>query len=126
MDSKFFEQPILNSPYAYPGRHWELDAYGQPTGHIVDRRRSADFITPIPKSKKQKKAKQESFVFDEGQGLSTEKQQYELTELINALRQQVDRWRQIPNPEAWGVTPETQRLLQYWRSHEFSNLRPFF
>ncbi len=24
MSSHFFEQPILNSPYAYPGRHWEL------------------------------------------------------------------------------------------------------
>lgn len=126
MDNNFFEQPILNSPYAYPGRHWELDEHGQPTGRIVERRRSADFISPIPKSKKQKKAKQEAFVFDEGQGLSTKKQQYELTILINALRQQVDRWRQIPNPEAWGVTPETQRLLQHWRSHEFSSLRPFF
>ena len=23
--SQFFEQPILNAPYDYPGRHWELD-----------------------------------------------------------------------------------------------------
>jgi hypothetical protein len=30
MDS-FFERPILNSPYAYPDRHWELDDDGQPT-----------------------------------------------------------------------------------------------
>ena len=30
MDNSFFERPILNSPYAYPGRHWELDADGQP------------------------------------------------------------------------------------------------
>ena len=27
---------------------------------------------------------------------------------------------------SWGVTPETQRLLQHWRSHEFSSFRPFF
>jgi hypothetical protein len=25
MDNRFFEHPILNSPYAYPRRHWELD-----------------------------------------------------------------------------------------------------
>jgi hypothetical protein len=25
MVESFFEQPILNSPYAYPARHWELD-----------------------------------------------------------------------------------------------------
>ena len=31
MSERFFERPILNSPYAYPGRHWELDETGQPT-----------------------------------------------------------------------------------------------
>ena len=28
----FFSKPILNSPYDYPRRHWELDETGQPTG----------------------------------------------------------------------------------------------
>lgn len=32
----FFEHPILNSPYAYPGRHWELDADGQPTSKLIE------------------------------------------------------------------------------------------
>ena len=41
MDSSFFERPILNSPYAYPGRHWELDADGQPTGRLIETRREA-------------------------------------------------------------------------------------
>jgi hypothetical protein len=31
MDESFFERPILNSPYAFPARHWELDSEGQPT-----------------------------------------------------------------------------------------------
>jgi hypothetical protein len=35
---KFFERPILNSPYAYPDRHWELDADGQPTNHLLETR----------------------------------------------------------------------------------------
>ena len=51
MTSSFFEHPILNSPYAYPARHWELDASGQPTGEIVERRRQAQYITPVPKPK---------------------------------------------------------------------------
>jgi len=38
---QFFEKPILNSPYSYPGRHWELDASGQPTQKIKDERRKA-------------------------------------------------------------------------------------
>jgi len=31
MTEQFFDEPILNSPYVYPSRHWELDADGQPT-----------------------------------------------------------------------------------------------
>jgi len=38
----------------------------------------------------------------------------------------VDEWRNRPNPSDWQVTPETARLLQHWRHHQFNNLRPFF
>jgi len=55
MVAAFFEQPILNSPYEYPSRHWELDVNGQPTQEIVDKRRPAEFITPIPKPRQHKK-----------------------------------------------------------------------
>jgi type III restriction enzyme len=54
MSNLFFDQPILNSPYDYPERHWELDSKGQPTQKIIAERRTAKFVTPIPKSKKQK------------------------------------------------------------------------
>jgi type III restriction enzyme len=127
MDNPFFTKPILNSPYDYPMRHWELDASGQPTQQIIERRRRAEFITPIPKPKKQKsEAVQESLLFDEGKGLSTQEQQYDPTSIINELRSHVDRWRTLPNPNDWGVTPETARLLQHWRKHPFNDIRPFF
>ena len=127
MTNAFFERPILNSPYAYPARHWELDPTGQPTQGISERRRRAEFITPIPRAKKQKgAAKQESLVFDEGKGLSTQEQQYDHTAIINSVRQEVDKWRALPNPNDWRVTPETARLLQHWRHFEFSGVRPFF
>ena len=127
MDNRFFEQPVLNSPYEYPARHWELDESGQPTQQIIENRRIAEFITPIPKPRKRKgKAQQEEMVFDEGKGLSTADQRYDPTSIINSLRRHVDRWREIPNPNDWRVTPETARLLQHWRHHKFSNLRPFF
>jgi type III restriction enzyme len=127
MESHFFEQPILNSPYEYPARHWELDEEGQPTQRILERRRSAEFITPIPKPRKRKGGpRQQEMVFDEGAGLSTERQQYDPTPIINELRYLVDQWRGIPNPADWGVTPETARLLQHWRHHQFNSFRPFF
>ncbi len=127
MDSRFFDHPILNSPYEYPASHWELDESGQPTQRIVEKRRPAQFITPIPKPRKQKKqGEQQQIVFDEGKGLSTSAQAYDPTPVINELRQRVDQWRAIPNPSHWGVTPETQRLLEHWRHYDFTDVRPFF
>ncbi|MDN5849845.1 MAG: DEAD/DEAH box helicase family protein, partial [Nitrococcus sp.] len=127
MNKRFFEQPILNSPYAYPGRHWELDPSGQPTQRIIESRRRAEFITPIPKPRKRKGvSEQAALLFDEGKGLSSEAQQYDHTAVINGVRQQVDRWRRLPHPNQWQVSPETARLLQHWRHHRFSDIRPFF
>jgi type III restriction enzyme len=127
MANPFFEHPILNSPYECPQRHWELDEQGQPTQQIIENRRRAEFITPIPKPKKRKKGPtQQGFVFDEGKGLSTEKQQYDATSIINEVRSHVDRWRSWPKPSEWQVTPETVRLLQHWRDPSFSGVRPFF
>jgi type III restriction enzyme len=123
----FFEHPILNSPYECPSRHWELTPDGQPTQEVIEARRQAEFITPIPKPRKRKGAAvQEDIVFDEGAGLSTEKQRYETIPIINDLRQQVDQWRRLPNTNDWLVTPETARLLQHWRQHQFQSIRPFF
>ena len=127
MENPFFERPVLNSPYEYPKRHWELDETGQPTQNVIERRRPADFITPIPKPKKQKATeKQAEIIFDEGKGLSTDEQQYQHTEIINAVRQQVDQWRNLKSPSQWQVTPETARLLRHWRHHRFTGIRPFF
>ena len=127
MTNVFFERPILNSPYAYPARHWELDKDGQPTQQIIDTRRRAEFITPIPKPRKRKGgAEQGALAFDEGVGLSSDKQLYDYTAIINAVRMEVDKWRALPNPNDWRVTPETARLLQHWRSDNFSSTRPFF
>ena len=126
MSEPFFDHPILNSPYERPTKHWELDAHGQPTQRILESRRRAEFITPIPKPKKRKgSAAQQEMVLDEGKGLSTEKQQYDITSIINEVRRQVETWRGLP-PSAWQVTPETARLLQHWRHHQFASARPFF
>jgi type III restriction enzyme len=112
MDNDFFKRPILNSPYEYPSRHWELDSSGQPTGALIESRRRAEFVTPIPQPRKRKgQTSQREMVFDEGKGLSTEKQQYDPTSaVINEIRHYVDQWRNLPNPNDWKVTPETQRL----------------
>ena len=136
VDNRFFDNPILNSPYERPGRHWELGPDGQPTQNVVERRRRAAFISPIPKPKKRGlggkgdaagQESQEALIFDEGKGLSTREQQYEQhAEIINGVRREVDAWRQLPDPHQWRVTPETARLLRHWRDHRFTGVRPFF
>lgn len=127
MSNPFFDHPILNSPYARPSRHWELDPTGQPTQRIVDSRRRADFITPIPKAKKRKgSATQSEMVLDEGKGISTKQQQYDATSIINEVRGYVETWRKLPLSSQWQVTPETARLLDHWRNHRFNGIRPFF
>lgn len=128
MTNAFFGQPILNSPYGYPGRHWELDENGQPTMNIIERRRQSAYVTPVPKAKgsKGQQVEQQELTLDTGDGYSSEDQQYDPTPVINGLREHVNAWRDIPSPADWQVSPETARLLQHWRHHEFSSYRPFF
>ena len=127
MSDLFFEKPILNSPYYYPGRHWELDDSGQPTNRIVENRRRSELVTPVPKPRRQRQARgQTELQLDATDGLTTEDQEYNPTPIINEIRNHVDTWRRLPNPDHWQVTPETARLLQHWRSHPFQGIRPFF
>ena len=98
MDNPFFTHPILNSPYDYPSQHWELDDDGQPTQQIIAARRSAKFITPIPKPKKRTgKPVQQSLLIDAR--LTNQAHQYNPTSIIiNELRREVDAWRSLPSP----------------------------
>ena len=127
MTERFFEGPVLNSPYRRPERHWELDGDGQPTGRIVDRRRRVSFVTPIPKPKK-RKGDQDKLVFDAAaREIADGRQAYDLAEIIGSVRNEVDRWRELPEAQ-WRVTPETARLLRHWRGRAASvdGFRPFF
>ena len=90
---EFFRKPILNSPYEYPGRHWELDETGQPTNRILDEHRRVALITPIPAPRNRG---QRQLVFDkQAQELETDGQQYDPTPIINDLRRIVDAWREL-------------------------------
>jgi len=130
--TSFHTQPILNSPYEIPRRHWELDEEGQPTGKICQSRRHFTFITPIPKPKKLgsrgKASQQEIILTGKRPALEREDQQYNLEQLIGSLRAQVNRWRAIADPAKWRVTGETARLLRHWRRQmpSHSGFHPFF
>ena len=48
MPTSFYDQPILNSPYSFPCRHYALDDEGQPLDlPPVDGRRRSKLLTPV-------------------------------------------------------------------------------
>ncbi len=114
---KFFTAPILNSPYLSPSQHWELDGHRRPTGNIVNSRRKAMYVTPVPMA--QESNQTQPGLFDEGL------QDFDPMPIINEIRNRVEDWRKLP-VEQCGVTPFTARLLHHWRHHDFQNQRPFF
>jgi type III restriction enzyme len=110
LSETFFQSPILNTPYEEPLYHWELDADGQPTSHVVARRRQSALVSPIPQARKIRgDAVQASFLADEAG------QEYNPTEVINGVRSAVASWRKLPESQ-WQVTPTTARLLRHWRT----------
>ena len=123
MSKAFFEHPILNSPYEEPTRHHALDSNGQPTNLPPQNgRRKSELISPVPAARNRGRRAREADLFGEQDEADLA---YTLT-IINEIRSHVASWRQLKNPADWGVTPVTQRLLTYWRKHDFATVRPFF
>src|SRR3954447_14386139 len=103
------DNPILNSPYEQPDRHYVIGPQG-PTGEIKDGRRPSESFIPIAVSKKGKKggdgSEQEGFDFD------ATRERREKNSLINDVRRDVDKWRR--DGQYAGVTPISRKLLQHW------------
>ena len=102
MAQVIIDNPVLNSPYREPGRHFRFDDEGI-TSEIVERRRVSGYFVPIPAPRK--KGAQLSLGTDWTDGRFRE------TEFINRIRERVGRWRQGGHV---GVTSVTRRLLEYW------------
>jgi type III restriction enzyme len=96
------DNPILNSPFREPTRHFKFDAEGI-TDEILTGRRPSSHFVPIPRAKK--KGKQLQF--------ETEwtKDRIEPNPVVDRIRQRVGAWRQGGYV---GVTGTTSRLLAYW------------
>ncbi|MGI9306973.1 MAG: BPTD_3080 family restriction endonuclease [Gammaproteobacteria bacterium] len=107
---KFDENPVLNSPYAEPARHWVLSG-GKPTGMIGEGRRPSEYVIPFPVVRRGRQANQGELKFKANAN-------------INHIRGLVDKWRKL-RPEKWQVTPVTERLLLHWRESG-ANIAPFF
>jgi len=96
------ENPVLNSPFAEPARHFRFDRDGI-TSEVIEERRPSSYFVPIPPTKRSKAQ----------QPLETEwtAERIEENRNINRIREQVALWRQ---GEHLHVTGTTRRLLAYW------------
>lgn len=102
------ENPVLNSPFEEPKRHFRFSDEGI-TNEVMEARRVSSYFIPIAKPKKKGKALQLAF--------DTEwtKDRIEENIFINRIRERVSLWRK---GDYQGITKTTRRLLEYWRNPE--------
>jgi type III restriction enzyme len=104
------DNPILNSPFAEPGRHWVLDERGIPTGATADGRRRSEYIVPVPPPR---------HITQGALDLDDEYGKRKPNDIVNDIRARVAIWRQNRHP---GVTPITRRLLEHWTAKDRTRL----
>ncbi|MCL2649086.1 MAG: DEAD/DEAH box helicase family protein [Phycisphaerales bacterium] len=107
------ENPIINSPFSEPRRHFKFDDEGI-TDQITETRRVSSYFIPIAQPKKKGSAQQsfEAWTAD----------RIEENRTVNYIRQRVNLWREGGYPD---VTRVTARLLQHWKNAD-RNRRLFF
>ncbi|MGH7680025.1 MAG: DEAD/DEAH box helicase family protein, partial [Gemmatimonadaceae bacterium] len=102
MSDVIINNPVINSPFSMPARHFEFGDRGI-TGQILGGRRDSSYFVPIAQGRRQ------------GAQLSLEaewtKDRLRANELVNRIRGRVSIWRQGRHE---GTTSTTARLLAYW------------
>ena len=101
------ENPIINSPFGEPRRHFKFSDEGI-TDEIAEARRVSSYFVPIARPKK-RGGKQ--LIFD----TEWTQDRIEENKFINQVRARVALWREGKYP---GVTRTTAGLLEYWTNPE--------
>ncbi len=104
MKQVVIENPVINSPFLEPERHFRFSEEGI-TNDIEEKRRISQYFIPIPRPKK-RNPRQLAF--------ETEwtADRIEENKFINQVRERVARWRQ---GGYLGTTTTTAQLLEYWK-----------
>jgi len=108
MEQVVIENPVINSPFSEPTRHFRFNDDGITNEIIAERRESACFV-PIPRPKK--KNRQLPLLPD----TEWTQDRYKVNEFVNKIRHKVGLWRRGGYA---GVTPVTAHLLAYWTAPE--------
>jgi type III restriction enzyme len=108
MPQVVIENPVINSSFVEPTRHYRFSDDGI-TDEIEPARRVSSYFVPIPRPKSRNANKQLAF--------DTEwtRERIQENKFINDVRERVALWRR---GGYLGVTPITRRLLEHWRDPE--------
>ena len=106
MSKVTIDNPVINSPFEEPQRHFKFTQRGI-TEDIEEGRRQSEYFIPMPKPRKQSP--------DAQRQLLPVTEAPEANIFINKVRTQVTAWRKSGYP---GVTPTTKRLLEHWNNPE--------
>jgi type III restriction enzyme len=103
MADRIIDNPIINSPYKAPEKHFKFDDEGI-TNVTVAGRRPSQYFVPVPRPRK--RGQQIELDFAE---FTADK--IRLNDFVNEVRARVDLWRKQGYQS---VTPTTRRLLEFW------------
>ena len=115
MEQVVIENPVINSSFEEPKRHFRFTEDGI-TNEIAEARRVSSYFIPVPRPKKKSKQQQLSFTTEWKEDRLKE------NEFINHVRTRVAKWRR---GGYLGITKTTSRLLEYWQRPE-REIRLFF
>ena len=105
MNQVIIENPIINSAFSEPKRHFRFDEDGI-TDYILNFRRISHYFIPIAQPKKKSKPLE----LDLGEWTQD---RVEENKFINQIREKISIWRR---GGYLYVTPTTKKLLEYWNN----------
>lgn len=107
MNEAVIENPVINSPFEAPRRHFRFDDDGI-TNQIVEERRASSYFMPIAAPRKKSK-QQLAFAGDDWKA-----SRIEPNHLTNQIRDRVTQWRSLGESRLASVSRTTALLLRHW------------
>ena len=111
MNQVVIENPIINSPFEEPKRHFKFNDNGI-TSEIVEARRTSHYFIPIAQPRKKNKQ------IEIPLGDSWTRDRIEENQFINEIREKVTIWRKGGYKGVIQITAVTRKLLEYWQNPE--------
>ncbi len=109
------KNPIINSPFLEPTKHFKSDDKGL-TDKILKYRRPSSFNIPVPRAKN----KQKQLELNIAEGAYGDELQQE-NKFVNKIREKIKSWRNQDYP---GLTRTSKDLLLFWTNQ--SRSKPLF